>query len=44
MGTDISTSTEDFDSYIQSHQGLHQQENNLSDKLGDSLLSECLSQ
>ena len=40
MGTDISTSMEDFDSYLQSHQGLHHQENNLSDKLGDSLLSE----
>ena len=42
MGTDISTSMEDFDSYLQSHQGLHQQENNLSDKLGDSLLSESV--
>ena len=42
IGTDISTCTEDFDSYIQSHQGLHQQENNLSDKLGDSLLSESV--
>ena len=39
---DISTSMEDFDSYFQSHQGLHQQENNLSDKLGDSLLSESV--
>ena len=42
MGLDISTSMEDFDSYLQSHQGLHQQENNLSDKLGDSLLSESV--
>ena len=39
---DISTSMEDFDSYLQSHQGLHQQENNWSDKLGDSLLSESV--
>ena len=41
-GTDISTSMEGFDSYLQSHQGLLQQENNLSDKLGDSLLSESV--
>ena len=42
MGTDISTSMKDFDSYIQSHQGSGQQESNLSDKLDDSLLSESV--
>ena len=38
LGIEVSTSVEDF--YLQSHQDSCQQENNLSDKLDHSLLSE----
>ena len=43
IGIDISTSMEDFDSYLESHQDSCQQESNLSDKqLDDSLLSKSV--
>ena len=43
MGIDIPQSTDDFDGYFQFHQGLYQQESNLSDKhLDDSLVAKSV--